>query len=95
MISLLSVTVLYYKYRPICRTVSDAVYVLDTLVGFDPSDVATKEAARFIPHGGYKQFLNKNGLKGKRLGVVRNPFLLLFNRSSAVQVLETHLQTFR
>lgn len=85
-----------YKYRPICRTVSDVVYVLDTLVGFDPRDPeATKEAAKFIPPGGYKQFLNKNGLKGKRVEVVRNPFLPLFNWSSTVQVFETHLQTFR
>lgn len=80
----------------ICRTVSDAVYVLDTLAGFDPRDPeATKEAAKFIPSGGYKQFLNRNGLKGKRLGLVRNPFSPLSNWSSAVQVLETHLKTFR
>ncbi|CAN1307612.1 Probable amidase At4g34880 [Linum perenne] len=53
---------------PICRTVSDAVYVLDAIVGFDPRDCeATNEAAKFIPSGGYKQFLKKDGLKGKKL----------------------------
>ncbi|TXG64815.1 hypothetical protein EZV62_011809 [Acer yangbiense] len=60
---------------PISRTVSDAVYLLDLIVGFDPRDYeATSEAAKFIPVGGYKQFLNRDGLKGKRLGVVRNLF---------------------
>uniref|UniRef100_A0A5B7BGX7 Putative amidase n=1 Tax=Davidia involucrata TaxID=16924 RepID=A0A5B7BGX7_DAVIN len=81
---------------PICRTVSDAVYVLDSIVGFDPRDFeATKEAAKFIPVGGYKQFLNEDGLQGKRLGVVRNPFLALLNRSTAVSTLEGHLNTLR
>ncbi|KAI8026449.1 putative amidase [Camellia lanceoleosa] len=81
---------------PVCRTLSDAVHVLDAIVGFDPRDFeATKEAATFIPAGGYKQFLNKDGLKGKRLGVVRNPFLALLNRSKAVATFEHHLYTLR
>ncbi|XP_058213140.1 probable amidase At4g34880 [Rhododendron vialii] len=81
---------------PICRTVSDAVQVLDVIVGFDPRDFeATKEAAKFIPAGGYKQFLNLDGLKGKRLGVVRNPFLALSNKSTGVSTFESHLNTLR
>ncbi|CAI9104710.1 OLC1v1003440C1 [Oldenlandia corymbosa var. corymbosa] len=81
---------------PICRTVSDAVHVLDAIVGFDPRDfAATKEAAKFIPIGGYKQFLKLDGLVGKRLGVVRNPFVQLSNRSNAVAVLDSHLQKLR
>ncbi|KAF8410439.1 hypothetical protein HHK36_002968 [Tetracentron sinense] len=59
---------------PMCRTVSDAVYVLDAIVGFDRRDAATRKASKFIPNGGYKQFLKADGLKGKRLGIVRNPF---------------------
>ncbi|GMP64187.1 hypothetical protein CsSME_00025575 [Camellia sinensis var. sinensis] len=49
---------------PICRTVSDAVYVLDAIVGFDPYDaVATRKASKYIPHGGYVQFLKADGLR--------------------------------
>ncbi|KAI3446223.1 hypothetical protein Pfo_002888 [Paulownia fortunei] len=81
---------------PICRTVSDAAYVLDSIVGFDPRDSeATKAAAKFIPLGGYTQFLNEDGLKGKRLGVVKNPFLALANVSSGSPIFEAHLQTLR
>ncbi|CAF2067805.1 unnamed protein product [Brassica napus] len=40
---------------PICRTVSDAVIVLDAIVGYDPLDEATKTASQFISKGGYKQ----------------------------------------
>ncbi|XP_060963858.1 probable amidase At4g34880 isoform X3 [Cannabis sativa] len=81
---------------PICRTVSDAVYVLDAIVGYDPRDhEATNAAAKFIPLGGYKQFLKEKGLKGKRLGVVRNPFLDIYNGSSAISTFECHLKTLR
>ncbi|KAF2289965.1 hypothetical protein GH714_039341 [Hevea brasiliensis] len=80
---------------PITRTVSDAVYLLDVIVGFDPRDSeATSEAAKFVPDGGYKQFLNLNGLKGKRLGIVRNPFLNLLNES-IISAFEHHLNTLR
>lgn len=81
---------------PIGRTVSDAVQVLDAIVGFDPRDFeATKEAAKFIPADGYTQFLNLDGLKGKRLGVVRNPFLALLNKSTGASSFENHLYTLR
>lgn len=87
---------MYIAYRPIARTVSDAVYALDAIVGFDPTDSeATQPASYFIPQAGYKQFLNKDGLNGSRLGVVRYPFLPLSNRSLAIPVLEAHLQTLR
>ncbi|XP_023731446.1 probable amidase At4g34880 [Lactuca sativa] len=81
---------------PICRTVSDAVYVLETIVGFDYNDRdATKKASQYIPYGGYTQFLKADGLKGKRIGVVRNPFFVFSNGSNLHQVFENHLQTLR
>ena len=76
--------------RPICRTVTDAVYLLDEIVGYDPRDhMASKSAAPFIPKGGYKQFLKPDGLHGKRLGIVRDP-----DFSEAVSF-EKHLATLR
>ncbi|KAF2289964.1 hypothetical protein GH714_039338 [Hevea brasiliensis] len=79
---------------PICRTVSDAVYVLDAIAGVDYNDGATRQALQFIPYGGYKQFLKPYGLKGKRLGVVRNPFLSFASKAES-QAFEYHLQTLR
>ncbi|KAI3515265.1 hypothetical protein L1887_14085 [Cichorium endivia] len=81
---------------PICRTVSDVVYVLEAIVGFDYNDRdATKKASQYIPYGGYTQFLKLDGLKGKRIGVVRNPFFMFSNRSNLHQVFENHLQTLK
>ncbi|KAA3465628.1 Amidase family protein isoform 1 [Gossypium australe] len=51
---------------PMCRTVADAVYVLYAIAGLDYNDKATIEASKYIPRGGYKQFLKIDGLKGKR-----------------------------
>ena len=53
-----------------CRTVADAVQVLDAIVGYDKLDAAaTRAASKYIPHGGYLQFLKKDGMRGKRIGV--------------------------
>lgn len=81
--------------RPICRTVSDAVYVLDVIAGFDPSDEATREAVKYIPKGGYKQFLNEDGLKGKRLGVTRHPFMEQIHNTVESAAFELHINTLR
>ncbi|PON83432.1 Amidase [Trema orientale] len=84
---------------PICRTVSDAAYVLDVIAGVDKNDKATIEKSKYIPKGGYAQFLRPDGLKGKRLGVVRHPYFE-FNISQEtdtilVNTFEQHLSTLR
>lgn len=93
--------IIYFNVRarlvisPMCRTVSDAVYVLDAIVGFDPwDDKATGEASKYIPRGGYAQFLKSDGLKGKRLGIVRNQFFK-FDDELVAKTFEHHLQTLR
>ncbi|KAI3849245.1 hypothetical protein MKX03_001644 [Papaver bracteatum] len=81
---------------PICRTVSDAVYVLDAIVGFDQLDAeATKAAEKYIPDGGYKQFLKRDGLAGKRIGIVRHPFFSFPHESKISQVFDGHFDTMR
>ncbi|XP_058078137.1 probable amidase At4g34880 [Magnolia sinica] len=81
---------------PICRTVSDAVYVLDAIVGFDPRDAeATGKASKLIPYGGYTQFLKADGLKGKRLGIVRKPFFEFLSEPAIKQTFDEHLNTLR
>ncbi|KAK4836289.1 hypothetical protein QYF36_021023 [Acer negundo] len=80
---------------PICRTVADAVYVLDAIVGFDHNDEATSEASRYIPPGGYIQFLKPSGLKGKRLGIVRDPFFTTIKEPEIIRAFEHHFQTLR
>jgi len=56
---------------PMTRTVRDAAILLGVLVGSDPEDPATR-AADSHREADYTRFLRKDGLKGARLGVVRN-----------------------
>lgn len=71
--------------------------MLDAIVGRDTRDAeATDAASKFIPKGSYVQFLKEDGLKGKRLGVVRHPFLELSDASSRKSLIfEDHLRTLR
>ncbi len=56
---------------PICRTVEDAARTLEIIAGYDPDDQLTKWSEGRIPEGGYTQFLDNKGLKGARIGVLR------------------------
>ncbi|GMH16376.1 hypothetical protein Nepgr_018217 [Nepenthes gracilis] len=80
---------------PICRTVTDAVRVLDAIVGFDELDEATKKVQEYIPVGGYTRFLRLDGLKGKRLGIVRNPFFNFDDGSLQDLAFKRHFRTLR
>ncbi|KAJ1694891.1 hypothetical protein LUZ63_011589 [Rhynchospora breviuscula] len=81
---------------PICRTVRDAVYVLDAIVGYDIYDSkATKEAAKYIPKGGYRRFLNFDGLRGKRIGILREGFFNFSKDSVQAKVFEQHFSLMR
>ncbi|KAJ4787248.1 Glutamyl-tRNA(Gln) amidotransferase subunit A [Rhynchospora pubera] len=81
---------------PICRTVSDAVHVLEAIVGNDPLDAeATTDASVYIPEGGYKQFLKNEGLRGKRLGILRKGFFSFPKGSLKEQVFEEHFKIMR
>lgn len=55
---------------PMCRTVEDATRVLEIMVGYDPKDALTKYSdGKSVKN--YTQFLQKSGLKGARIGVLR------------------------
>ncbi|GAB3772558.1 amidase family protein [Spirosoma horti] len=55
---------------PMCRTVADAVRLLAVTAGYDPKDPITKNSQGKVPKN-YTQFLRKDGLKGARIGVMR------------------------
>ncbi|WP_111656117.1 amidase [Isoalcanivorax indicus] len=75
---------------PMCRTVEDCALAMDAMVGFDPGAYSNQRSrfdidAPLISTGGeyqavtgipatYTAFLDKDGLKGARIGVVRSLF---------------------
>lgn len=56
---------------PMTRTVADATKMLEVLAGYDPEDPLTAHSKGKLPRRGYQQFLQKDGLKGARIGVLR------------------------
>ena len=58
---------------PICRTVADAAALLSAVAGVDADDAATKAPERRA-YPDYTKFLDRTGLRGARIGVVRKLF---------------------
>jgi amidase len=58
---------------PMCRTVRDAAILLGALTGIDSDDRATSASAG-KSFADYTKFLDVNGLRGARVGVVRRYF---------------------
>ncbi len=58
---------------PMTRTVRDAAIVLTVIAGPDPDDPATAASEGHV-HADYTRFLDRDGLRGARIGVARNYF---------------------
>jgi len=58
---------------PLARTVADVAVLLDVMAGYDPDDPVTALAIGRIP-ATYTASLNRNGLRGVRIGVLRTLF---------------------
>ena len=58
---------------PMCRTVRDAAILLGAMAGADEEDEATQDKDRTNAND-YTKFLDKDGLKGARIGVLRQYF---------------------
>lgn len=56
---------------PMARSVADAAIALDAVSGYDPNDLVTALSTGNIPKS-YTDYLDKDGLKGARIGVIRS-----------------------
>lgn len=75
---------------PMTRTVTDAAILLGVLVGADKSDSITAQASKGAKD--YTKFLNKDGLRGARIGVARQ----VFSRNAKIDgVIEPQLQVLK
>jgi Asp-tRNA(Asn)/Glu-tRNA(Gln) amidotransferase A subunit family amidase len=53
------------------RSVYDDAATLDVVAGFDPADLATQRSLGRLPTQPYTSFVNPQGLRGARIGVLR------------------------
>ena len=75
---------------PMCRTVSDAAILLGVLVGEDKQDSITSNSKKGLKD--YTKFLDKDGLKGARIGVAR---AFIDPKTKLGMLIEPYLQTLK
>lgn len=75
---------------PMARCVSDAAILLGALVGTDKNDSITSQSKDGEKN--YEKFLDKNGLRGARIGVARQ---FLLNAPKVAAIIEPHLQVLK
>jgi Asp-tRNA(Asn)/Glu-tRNA(Gln) amidotransferase A subunit family amidase len=79
---------------PMTRTVADAAAVLQVIAGVDPEDPVTAAGAGKVPRS-YADALDRNGLRGARIGVLRQAYLTQTTDSEVVSVFEQALADLR
>ncbi|MEW5914747.1 MAG: amidase family protein, partial [Gemmatimonadota bacterium] len=79
---------------PMARTVSDAVAVFQVIIGEDPDDTVTaRSRGRAVPN--YAQALDANGLRGARIGVLRQAYESPSTDAEVVQLFHRALDDLR
>jgi Asp-tRNA(Asn)/Glu-tRNA(Gln) amidotransferase A subunit family amidase len=79
---------------PMARTVTDAALVFQVVAGYDPSDSVTQASKdRTIPD--YSKALEREGLKGARLGVLSQAYLTPTTDTEVVRVFARALADLR
>jgi len=57
---------------PMGRSVYDCAAVLDAIAGYDAADLATEACVGHLPDKPYTSFVDREGLRGARIGVLRD-----------------------
>jgi Asp-tRNA(Asn)/Glu-tRNA(Gln) amidotransferase A subunit family amidase len=81
---------------PMARNVYDLAATLEVVAGFDAEDLVTMASRGKIPEGGYVQFLDpENGLKGARIGVLREMFRSGPKQAEGLALIETAIEDLK
>ena len=75
---------------PMARTVTDLAKTLDAMVGYDPEDPVTAHGIGRAPKS-YTALLDKNALRGARIGILREPMGLNSDSNAEDFILTTKL----
>jgi len=76
---------------PLARTVYDIAATLDAIAGFDTEDLITMHGVGKIPDQPYTSFVRADGLKGARIGVLRDHFKSGPDHAESLALMETAL----
>ncbi|MFC2076850.1 amidase family protein, partial [candidate division KSB1 bacterium] len=79
---------------PMARTVADAVAVFDLIAGYDPADPVTASSRDKRPKS-YLDYLDKDGLRGARIGVLRKLFTTDTADPEIIKLMERAIEDMR
>ena len=68
------ISITYDRSGPMARSVTDAAIVMSIMAGADAGDLFTLDSLGHAPENNYLGSLKKDGLKGARIGVLRDLF---------------------
>lgn len=67
-------TFTHERLGPMARNTYDLAVMLDAMIGVDANDLVTAQSLTHLPDASYTTFLNPVGLRGSRIGVLREMF---------------------
>jgi Asp-tRNA(Asn)/Glu-tRNA(Gln) amidotransferase A subunit family amidase len=67
-------TFTHERVGPMARSAYDVAVMLDQMVGIDANDLITAQSMTHLPGKSYTTFLNPEGLRGARIGILREMF---------------------
>ena len=73
---------------PMARSVYDVAALTDIVAGFDAEDLLTIASPGRTPKASYTTFLDKNGLRGARIGVLRDFFRKGERHAEGIAIIE-------
>ena len=76
------------RVGPFARSVYDMAALLSIMVGFDADDLVTAQSLGQLPEEPYTRFISEDGLRGARIGVLRDLFRSGPVHEEALQLVE-------
>jgi len=79
---------------PMARSVYDLVATLDVIAGFDDNDLWTARSLGQMPPEKYLSFLKKDGLKGARVGVLKDAYAFKPSTPEGIELAAKSIKVF-
>lgn len=92
---IIPISITYDRGGPMARTVTDAAIMMSYMAGTDAADLFTLNSLGHAPTDHYLGSLKKDGLKGARIGVLRDLFGRDDEDKPAVELIEAALKTLK
>jgi amidase len=80
---------------PMARNVYDVAALTDVVAGFDAEDLLTINSPGLVPKESYTTFLDKNGLRGARVGVFRDLFRKGSHHAEGIALIEVAIKQMK